>query len=102
MKFGHSPSSKIFKFLQCILTISLLFPLGKGHGPLFEKLQSTSPRDALCQVWLKLAYLFLGSRFSNFVDVFMLVCDYLPLEKGMALHLNNPESPLSKDALCQV
>ena len=24
---------KIFKFLKCIFTISLLFPFGKGHGP---------------------------------------------------------------------
>ena len=27
---------------------------------------------------------------------------YLPLEKGVALHLNKIESPLPKDALCQV
>ena len=28
--------------------------------------------------------------------------NYLPLEKGLALHFNNFESPLPKDDLCQV
>ena len=32
----------------------------------------------------------------------MLFCNYLPLEKCMALHLNKFESPLPNDALCQV
>ena len=32
----------------------------------------------------------------------MLFCNYLPLEKGRALHLNKLESPLTNDALCQV
>ena len=30
-------------------------------------------------------------RFLNFVNVFLLFCNYLPLEKGMALHLNELE-----------
>ena len=34
--------------------------------------------------------------------VFSLFHNYLPLEKGGALHLNKLESPSSKDALCQV
>ena len=38
----------------------------------------------------------------NFVNIFSLFCNYLPLEKGGALHLNKFESPSSKDALCQV
>ena len=40
--------------------------------------------------------------FFNFVNVFSLFRYYLPLEKGGALHLNKLESPLPKDALCQV
>ena len=36
------------------------------------------------------------------MNVFSLSRNYLPLEKGGALHLNKPESPLPKDALCQV
>ena len=33
---------------------------------------------------------------------FLLFCNYLPFEKGVALHLNNLEFPSPKDALCQV
>ena len=40
--------------------------------------------------------------FLNFVNVFSLFRNYLPLEKGGALHLNKLESPLPNDALCQV
>ena len=40
--------------------------------------------------------------FFNFLNVFSLICNYLPLEKGRALHLNKLESPSPKDALCQV
>ena len=38
----------------------------------------------------------------NFVSVFLLFRNYLPLEKGGALHLNKLESSSPKDALCQV
>mgnify|MGYP003684193043 CR=1 FL=1 len=41
-------------------------------------------------------------RFFNFVNVFSLFRNYLPLEEGRALHLNKTESPSPKDALCQV
>ena len=37
-----------------------------------------------------------------FVDVFLLFCNYLPLEKGVAIHLYKLESHSPKDALCQV
>ena len=40
--------------------------------------------------------------FFNFVNEFSLFRDYLPLEKGGALHLNKFESPSPKNALCQV
>ena len=48
------------------------------------------------------AQLFWRRRFLNFVNVFSLFPNYLPLEKGGALHLNKLESPSPKDALCQV
>ena len=37
--------------------------------------------------------------FLNFIIVFSLFQNYLPLEKGGALHLNKLESPSHKDAL---
>ena len=59
-----------------------------------NKLESPSPKDALCQVWLKLNQWFWRRSFFNFVNVFSLFRNYLPLEKGGALHLNKLESPL--------
>ena len=50
---------------------------------------------------MKFVQWFLRRRFLNFVNVFLLFCNYLPLEKGGALHLNKLESPSPKDALCQ-
>ena len=40
--------------------------------------------------------------FFYFVNVFLLLHNYFPLEKGGALHLNKLETPSPKDALCQV
>ena len=44
---------KILKFPQYIFVISHLSPHGKGRGPSLNKLESSSPKDALCQDWLK-------------------------------------------------
>ena len=93
--------SKIFKFRQCILTISNYLPLEKGWAFHLNKLESPATKDALCQIWLKLAQWFWRIRFLNFVNVFSLFRNYPPLEKGRALHLNKLESPSPKDALCQ-
>ena len=67
-----------------------------------NKLEFPSPKDALWQVWLKLAEWFRRRRFFNFVNIFLLFRNYLPLQKGRALYLNKLESPSPKDALCQV
>ena len=47
-----------------------------------NKLESPSSKDALCQIWLKLAKRFWRRRFLNFVNVYLLFRDYLPLEIG--------------------
>ena len=62
-----------------------------------NKLESSSPTDALCQVWMKSAQRFWRWRFFNFVNLFSLFCNYLPLGKGVALHLNKLESPFSHE-----
>ena len=41
-------------------------------------------KNVLCQVWLKWAQWFWRRRFLNFVNVFSLFRNYLPLEKGGA------------------
>ena len=66
-----------------------------------KKLESPSSKNDLCWDWLKLTHWFCR-RFFNFVNVFSLFHYYLPFEKGWALHLNKLESPLHKEALCQV
>ena len=38
----------------------------------------------------------------NLVDVFSVFRNYLPLEEGVAIHLNKPESTSPNDALCEV
>ena len=77
-------------------------PLEKGVVLHLNELEFPSHKDVLCQVWLKLVQWFWRRRFFNFVNVFSLLRNYLPFEKGGALHLNKLESPLPKDALCQV
>ena len=43
-----------------------------------------------------------GDFFKKFVNVISLYCNYLPLEKGGALHLNNLNPRHLRDTLCQV
>ena len=50
-----------------------------------KKLEPPSPKDALCQVWLKLAQWFWRRRFLNFVNVISIFCNYFVLEMGEAL-----------------
>ena len=81
-----------------------LSPLWEGRDTSFEKkLESSSPKDALCQVWLKMAHWFWRRRFSKVANVvFSLCCYYLPLKKCMAPNLNKFEFPLPKNTLCHV
>ena len=62
----------------------------------------TQGKDALCQVLLKLAQWFWRRSILILINVFSIFLNYLPFEKGVALHLNTLEIPLSKGALCQV
>jgi hypothetical protein len=93
---------KIFKWPHLIFAFFRLSPLWRGPGPLFEQFRIPLPKDDLCQVWLKLACWFWRRRFFKYFSVFLLFCDYLPLEKVNPFYLNNLESPSPKDDLCQV
>ena len=59
-------------------------------------------QPTLCQIWLKLAQWFWRRNFFNLVNIFSLSHNYLPLEKVGTLHLNELESPSTKDAFCHV
>ena len=104
-KFGWNwlSGSKEEDFLNFVNVFSLCrnyLPLEKGGANHLNKLESPSPKDALCQVWLNMAQWFWRRRFLNFVNVFTLFRNYLPLEKGGALHLNKVKSPSPKWMLC--
>jgi hypothetical protein len=60
------------------------------------------PKDDLYKVLLKLACWFWRRRFFKIFSKFLLFCHYLPLGKGVVLHLYNSESSLHKDDLCQL
>ena len=93
---------RFFNFVNVFSLFHNYLPLEKGGALHLNKLESPSPKDALCQVWLKLAQWFWRRRFFNFVNVFSLFHYYLPLEKSRALLLNKLESPSPMDALCQI
>ena len=76
--------------------------LWEWNGSSLNKIESPSPKDALCQVWLKLVQWFWRRIFFYFVNVCSLFCNYLPLEKGRTLNLNKVESLSHKVAVCQV
>ena len=67
-----------------------------------NKLESPSLRYALCKIWFKLTQWFWRRILLNFINVFSLSHNYLPLENSDTLHLNKLESPSPKDDLCQV
>ena len=67
----------------------MYLPLEKGNGQSFE------------QIWLKLNKWFWRRLLNNF-NVYQLFCYYLPLERGVTLHLNKLDFPSPKDALCLV
>ena len=66
----HCSEEKEFKSRQCILTISLSSPLVEQCAPslILTNLNPPSPKDALCQVWLKLTKWFWIKRFLAEID----------------------------------
>ena len=83
----------IFKFRNCIFAFSLLSLLEKGCGPSFE--QTSIPFTHRCFL-LSLADIgpvVLKEKILNFVNFITPFCNYLPLEKDVALHLNKLEFP---------
>ena len=81
----------------CILWLS---PLRKKLGPFIStNVNPLNPR-MLCAKFGRNWPWFSRWRFQNFVNVFFLLRFYIPLEKGMALYLNDLESTSPKDIFC--
>jgi hypothetical protein len=53
--------------------------------PSLSKLESPSPKDDLCQVWIELAQWLWRRKFLNEPTPFLHFFYYLPFEKGQAL-----------------
>ena len=75
---------KIFCYLVIISPRKGVWPyiwtsLKRIHFKHLNKLEYSSPMNALCQVWLKLAQKFWRRGFLNFGNVFSLFRHYLPL-----------------------
>jgi hypothetical protein len=93
--FNDPSRYPIFAFLKKKL------PLWRGPGPLFEQSQIPSPKDCLVSSLIEIGLLVIR-RFFIMFSVFLIFCYYLPLGKGVVLHLNNSESLLPNDDLCQL
>ena len=91
-----------FSILSMYFSISFLSPLGKGRGASFGQTWIPSAKDALCNVWLKLAQWFWWRRFLKFVKVFLLFRYIISPWKKAGPSLIKMNSPSAKDALCQV
>ena len=92
---------RLLEFVDVFSLFRIYLPLKKGRALHLNKLESPLPKDDLCQVWLKLAQSFWRRRFLKFVNVFVLIRNYLPLEKAESFHFNKHVFPSSEDALCQ-
>jgi hypothetical protein len=77
-------------------------PLERGLPLSLNKLESPSPKDDLCQVWLKLALWFWRRRLLNDPTPFLHFFYYLPFDEDLALYLNKLECPSPKNNLYQV
>ena len=94
---------KIFKISLIYFRYFVIISPFKRAGPfIWKKLESSSPKDALWKVWLKLALCFWRRRFLNFVNIFSHFLHYLPLTKDMVLLMKKIESPSLKDAFWHV
>ena len=80
----------------------LLWPHPDPRGHHLNKLESTLYQGVFTQVWWFLAPWFLRRRFFKTPTQFLMFVNYLPLYKGVALHLNNFESFSPKDDLYQL
>ena len=93
---------RFFNFVNVFSLFRNYLPLEKGGDLHLYKLESPLPKNTLCQNWLKLAQWFWKKRYLNFINLFSVLRNYLPLEKGGAFHLFKLESPSPKNTLCQV
>ena len=81
-----------------------IISFGEGHGPKnsFEQTWISSTQAWFVPSLVEIGPVVQEKKILNIFNIILHFRYYLPLEKGAALHLNKFESPLPKDALCQV
>ena len=105
-KFGWNwPSGSgeedFFNFVNVFLLLRYYLPLEKGRALHLNK-HITFTQECFVPSLVEIDSVVLEKRFLlNFINVFFLFRNYLPLEKAW-LYLNKLESPSPKDAMCQV
>ena len=67
VEIGTVVIENIFKFVNVFSLFRYYLPLEKGWVLHLNKIESPSPKNALCLVWLKLVQWILRGKFSNFV-----------------------------------
>ena len=93
----------IFKnFVNVFSLFRNYLPSENGGALHLNILEFPLPKDALCQFWLKLVQWFWRRTVLNFVNVFSIFHNYLPLEKGEALHLNKFEFPFTEGCFVSI
>ena len=93
---------RFFNFVNIFLLFGNYPPLKKGGTLHLNKFESTSPKDVLCQVWLKMSQWFWRRRFFISSMYFRYLVIFSPWKKSGALHLNILEFSSPKNVLCQV
>ena len=92
---AHGPHRSPEIIVQIIKHMIISYSWLKKRKENYENWLVLHLKDALCQVWLKLAQCW----FFLFCQCIFLFRNYLPLEKGRALYLNNL-NPLLPRMLC--
>ena len=105
VKFGWnwpSGSGKDFFFVNIFLLFWNYLPLERSVALRLRKHEFLSPRDVLCQVWLRIGQAVMENFLKSFVNIFSLFRHYFPLEKGLALYLKtlNPHHPRMLCPVC--
>ena len=106
-KFGWnwlSASGEDLKILwKYFCYFGIISPFKKGMTLHLNKIDSPSPKNALWEVWLKLARWFLRRGTLNCVNICLsLFNNYILLKNKVALHLKKLKFLSPKDASCQV
>ena len=83
--------TKIIICRQCIFAISLLSQPGKGYGPSFEHTWIPVTQGCSVSILVEIGSVVLEKKIFKFC--IWLFRNYLPLEKGMALHFNKLKFP---------